>query len=258
MLLNLPNGKIFYAMEGEGSEVILFLHGLGSNSKDWADQIKFFKKDYFCIALDLRGHGFSSHESPLDIPAFARDIVQLIHHLKIEKLHLVGLSLGGMVAFQIAVDEPKLLKTLTIVNALPELVLKGFRRKLAFYMRLILVRIFGMKILAKILAPKLFPQKNQLELRQKLIKNFAQNNRKSYLEILSSIQDWSVSERLSAIKCPTLFLAAENDYTSLAEKRFFAEKINAKIVEIKNSNHALPAEKPDEFNKILQEFLRSN
>jgi len=58
--------------------------------------------------------------------------------------------------------------------------------------------------------------------------------------------------------CPTLFLAAENDYTSIAEKEFFAEKINAKIIEIKNSNHAFPAEKPDEFNKILQEFLRSN
>lgn len=257
MFFPLKNSKIFYQTSGCGDEVILFIHGLGSSLDDWQRQVEFFKKDYFCLVPDLRGFGKSSSDLGFDIPSFAADVINLVTHLKIDKIHLVGISLGGMVAFQIAVTNPQLLKSLTIVNALPEFKLRGFGTKLQFYSRVFLVGIFGMKIFARILAKKLFPKANQQNLRQELIKNFSQNNKKTYLKTLLAMQGWSVVNQLENINCKTLFIAAENDYTGLQEKKFFSQKINAKIAVIKDSHHAVCAEKPQEFNKILQQFLEN-
>lgn len=260
--LALNDIKIFYeesctAENSYDMETILFLHGLGSCGQDWQDQVDFFSKNFRCITVDLRGHGKSDRAVPCDIPTLAADVISLIKFLEIPALHLVGISLGGMVAFQIAVEKPELLRSLTVVNALPELVLRGLKQHWMFYSRILLVKFLGMKIFAKVLARKLFPQKNQQELRRKFSKNFLQNDKKFYLTLLESMMGWSVVNRLRSITCKTLFIAAEHDYTTLSDKKFFAQKIGAKIVEIKNSHHAVPFEKPEEFNKILQDFLHT-
>ncbi|OFW81372.1 MAG: hypothetical protein A2887_03615 [Alphaproteobacteria bacterium RIFCSPLOWO2_01_FULL_40_26] len=248
--------KISYEEKGEGDEVILFIHGLGSRGCDWEKQIEFFSKNYRCITPDLRGHGKSqaNESDAFDIVTLASDIISLIEDLKIAPAHLVGISLGGMVAFQIAVDEPNLVKSLTIVNALPAFMPKDLKQKWLFYSRILFVRIFGMKIFAKILARKLFTQKN---LQKKLQESLGKISVKIYLKILKSILGWSVVNKLHTIICPSLFIASENDYTSIEEKRFFANKvkIKASLIEIKGAKHAVSAEMPDEFNKALLEFI---
>lgn len=247
--------QIFYEEKGQGNEAILFIHGLASKSSDWEKQVNFFSKNFRVITVDLRGHGKSKKTPPFTISSFAADLIALIKHLKIAHPHLVGVSLGGMIACQIAVDEPDLPKSLTIVNSLPELVLTKFRHKWKFYSRIFLVKIFGMKITGKILAKNLFPNKDQQKLRDEFAQDFAKNDKTSYLSTFLSALGWSVVDKLHLIKCKTLFLTADNDYTPLSAKEFFAKKIGAKLVEIKNAGHALPAEKPDEFNAALTNFL---
>jgi len=256
---NSDNAKIFYEETnptgGNGKEALLLIHGLGSSGADWQEQVNFFSRDFRVITVDLRGHGKSDHIAPFTIPTLAADIISLVQYLKIAPLHIVGLSLGAMVAFQIAVDQPNLLKSLTIVNSVPKIVLRRFSHMWLFYSRIIFIKIFGLKFFSRILAKKLFPKEDQKELRQKLIKNFTQNKKISYLAILRAINGWSVADKIHLITCRTLFLTSENDYTPRIAKEFFAKKINAKLVEIKDAHHALPIEKPQEFNAALRNFL---
>ena len=179
--------------------------------------------------------------------------MNLIKNLKINSVHLVGISLGGMVAFQVAEGEPNLVKSLVVVNALPEFFLKNFKQKWLFYSRIFLIKIFGLKIFAKILAKKLFPKQKNLS--DEFVQNLSKNNPKIYLKILKSALGWSVVNSLSKTSYPILFIASQYDYTSLSQKKFFAEKIGTKLVEIKNSHHAVPAEKPQEFYEILSTFF---
>lgn len=251
------NTKIFYQEQGSGKDVIFFIHGLGSRSDDWQEQIDFFSKNYRCIAVDIRGYGKSEAKPPFTIKSFATDIINLIDHLKLPKINLVGISLGGIIAFQIAVLRHDLLKSLVVVNALPEFKLKGLKQYWLFYSRFLFIRILGMKIFGKILARKLFPKKSQNNLRNKFAKSFVRNDKETYLSTLKSLIGWGVTRKLKLINCKTLFIASSDDYSPIRSKKFFAKKIKADIIQINNSHHVVPIEKPEEFNEVLNNFLKN-
>ena len=96
--------QIYYEDVGRGEAVIL-IHGLGSSTKDWEYQIPELQKEFRVIAVDVRGHGRSGKPvQSYSIPAFADDIFALIQHLKLHKPHVIGISMGGMIAFLLAFD----------------------------------------------------------------------------------------------------------------------------------------------------------
>ena len=112
--------QIYYEDVGRGEPLIL-IHGLGSSTQDWEYQIPELQKYFRVIAIDVRGHGRSGKPvETYSIQTFANDIKALIKHLELDKPHIVGISMGGMIAFQLAVDHPELLGSLTIVNSAPE------------------------------------------------------------------------------------------------------------------------------------------
>ena len=252
------NSKFFpdFRLSKQGQdEVIIFLHGLGGSKKDWQKQIDFFKSNYCCVAIELKGHGDNKSAAPFDVENLALDVIKSINSLQIKSFHLVGFSLGGIVAFEIASRIPNSLKSLCIVNALPEFKLSGFNQYWLFYSRLLLVKFCGLAFFAKILAKKLFPKKEQEILRVNLIAALKQADKKTYLSILKSLNGWSVADKLHLIKCRSLFISSEFDYLNFSLKKLFAWKIGAKIVQIKDARHAVPIESPEEFNGVLKEFL---
>ncbi|MBL8989265.1 MAG: alpha/beta fold hydrolase, partial [Gemmatimonadetes bacterium] len=107
---------------GTGPTVIL-IHGLGGRGADWTPQIDHLASRFRVVAPDLRGHGQSPKPAgPYAMRDLAADVAALIRRVGGGPVHVVGLSLGGMVAFQLAVDDPALVRTLTIVNSGPEVV----------------------------------------------------------------------------------------------------------------------------------------
>lgn len=73
---------------------------------------------------------------------------------------------------------------------------------------------------------------------------------------MKALVNCNVTARIHGINCPVLIVAADNDYTSVESKRFYTGKIsNAELVIVKNSHHALPVEKPDEFNPHVLDFI---
>jgi 3-oxoadipate enol-lactonase len=126
-------------------------------------------------------------------------------------------------------------------------------------MRLVIVKLFGLRTIGKLLGKKLFPGENFEALRKDFIVKWSKNNKKAYLNTLRAMKGWSIKNQLGSIKCPTLIMASEFDYTPLEMKHFYAKMIsNVKLVMIKNTRHALPVEEPEKFNHELQSFLVNN
>ena len=249
--------ELFYETKGEG-EPLLLIHGLGGSGHDWDRQIAAFRASYRVIAMDLRGHGRSDKPyGPYTIAQFAADAANLLDLLGVESAHVVGWSLGGMVAFQLTVNRPDLVKRLVVVNATPEFYLHTLAGRLWLHERQMLVRMFGMRHFAEVLAKQLFPKPTQKLQRRQLIERFSKNDRHAYLAALGAgTRGWSVTEHLENIHCPTLMITGSKDYTSSEHKAEYVAKMpNAELVVIPDSGHATPADQPGAFNKALRTFL---
>jgi pimeloyl-ACP methyl ester carboxylesterase len=247
--------SIYYEITGEG-EPLLFIHGLGSSTRDWEEQVPFFAKNYQVITVDIRGHGQSDKpKGPYTIPMFASDIAELLKVLQVGPIHVIGISLGGGIAFQLSIDHPELVKSLVAVNAAVG-VPPGFKWKFEFFKRNLVVKLIGMKKMGEILAPRLFIKPEQEENRQKLIERWAQNDKKAYLSAFNSLKSFNVIEQLSKINCPTLVLGSDEDYTPTSAKEKYTVLIpKGELIEIKDARHALPIEKPEEFNETVMKFI---
>ena len=257
-VLNLPNLNLYYEVSGDGPPLLL-IHGLGSSSRDWEKQVEPFAKDFQVITLDLRGHGQSGKPpGPYNIKMFADDTVALIRKLDAAPLHVVGISMGGMVAFELAVNFPDLLRSMVIVNSYPEVRVETLRDHLLIWRRYIILELLGMRGTGLALSKRLFPYPEQAELRELFVQRWAGNDKRAYRESLRAIVNWDVERQISEIRCPVLVVASDQDYMPLDEKKAYAAKIpNAKLVVIEDARHAVTVERPEQFNAVLGEFLAS-
>ena len=250
------NMDMYYEIQGDG-EPLLLLHGLGSSSLDWEYQIPALASRYQVITIDFRGHGQSFKPSGrYTVPLFASDISTLIKTLNLQPAHIVGLSMGGMVAFQLTLDAPQLVKSLVIINSGPELILRTLPERLVFLQRKLMVKCLGMEKLAKCLAKRLLPEPHQKQLQKTLIQRWAKNDKTAYLKSLQAIIGWSIADRLDKIRCPTPIISADQDYTPVSYKQAYAEKIpRPQLAIIHNSRHLSPMDQPEQVNKALLSFL---
>ncbi|MDP1521265.1 alpha/beta hydrolase [Porticoccus litoralis] len=249
--------SIAYVDEGQGEPLIL-LHGLGVSRKDWGPQIDFFSQSNRVIAPDFRGHGDSDKpDGPYSVPIHAADVISLMDVLGIPSAHIVGLSMGGMVAFQLAVDAPERLLSMTIVNSGPALPNDTFAARKMLWTRLAAIHLLGMKAYGRKVATTMFPGEGREELIDMLAKQIASNPKKVYLKNLKSLFGWGVLEHLTAIQTPTLMLTGDRDYSPVAVKQAVVSAMqNAKLVVIADSGHGTPIEKPEETNTAIAEFIR--
>lgn len=251
---------LYYESTGHG-QPLLFINGLGANTRSWDRQADYFASQYQVVTFDLRGQG-QSHKppGPYSIPLFARDTAALIIALGLEPVHVVGLSLGGAIAMQLAVDMPHLVHSLVIVNSGPETLVGTFRERtrlvLDFIRRLLIVHGLGMRAMGEFLGKRLLPEPEYAEPRRILVDTVAANDKQAYLAALWSMRGWSIASQLSAIQCPTMVIAADQDYTPLAYKAaYVASMPDAELVVIRDSRHFTPVERADKFNAALEGFL---
>ena len=253
----IDNITLHYETRGQGKPV-LFLNGLGMSALDWEGQTAYFFKDYRVITYDYRGQGASDKPpGPYSISLFCDDTARLLRTLDAWPAHIVGLSMGGMIAFQTAVSYPELVRSLVIVNSGPELVLRTWRQKFEFVKRRLIVRFLGMRKMAEILAGRLFPESWQESLRKEMINRWAQNDKSAYNNSVLALRNWSVSKYLGDIRCPTLVISADQDYTPVSYKQSYVSKMpEAELAVISNSRHASPLDQPEKFNQMVADFLK--
>lgn len=248
--------NLHYEEYGNGTPLLL-VHGLGSSTLDWEKQIPALATRYRVIVPDVRGHGRSDKpRERYSIAGFSADLIALIEHLNLGPAHYVGLSMGGMIGFQLGVDQPQLLKSLCIVNSAPEVKLRSRDDYWQWFKRWSLMHAISLRTIGKALGSKLFPKPEQADLRQKMAERWAKNDKHAYLASFNAIVGWGVQERLSKVTCPTLIVSADRDYTPVALKENYVKLLpDARLVVIADSRHATPLDQPEHFNQTLLEFL---
>ncbi|HAB03261.1 MAG TPA: 3-oxoadipate enol-lactonase [Pseudomonas sp.] len=248
--------SLHYQQYGQGEPLVL-LHGLGSSSQDWELQVPELSLHYRVIVMDIRGHGRSAKpRGGYSIATFSEDLLALLEHLQTGPVHFVGLSMGGMVGFQFAVDHRQWLRSLCIVNSAPQVKRRTLRDWSWWFKRWSLARLLSVETVGRGLAARLFPKPGQTELRQKMAERWARNDKRAYLKSFDAIVDWGVQERINDIRCPTLVIAADQDYTPIQLKEHYVALMpNARLVVIADSRHATPLDQPEVFNQTLLQFL---
>jgi 3-oxoadipate enol-lactonase len=114
-----PAPRIAVDHTGEG-KLVICMHGIGGNRTNWHDQLPDFGRHFHAASWDARGYGMSDdYEGPLDFHDFARDLVRVLDHFGARKAHLVGLSMGGLIAMDFNARFPERVATLTICDSLP-------------------------------------------------------------------------------------------------------------------------------------------
>lgn len=257
-IIQIKDIDIYYEIKGEGDPLLL-VHGLGSSARNWELQVSYFAEQYRVLTYDLRGHGRSSKPAgPYSMGLFAEDTAMLMQGLGIPAAHVVGISMGGMIAFELAVRFPHLLKSLVIVNSYPEMRVETAREHIEKWQRLLILELLGVRKMGEVLSKRLFIKPEQAELRRMFVERWAGNDKRAYQESLRAIFGWDVEARLGDICCPVLVIASDGDYLPLEQKRDYVARIpGARLTVIEDARHAVTAERPGQFNRILDEFLES-
>jgi epoxide hydrolase 4 len=123
------NGIRMHYVESGSGETLLFLHGFPESWYSWRHQLAEFASAYRVVAPDLRGYNETENAGPYDTGTLQEDVLALIRHLGVERVHLVGHDWGAAIAWLIAMHHPGVVATLTICNVPhPELMRKGLKR----------------------------------------------------------------------------------------------------------------------------------
>lgn len=248
--------RLYFDERGEGPAMVL-VHGLGSSGRDWEEQVEHFASSYRVLRLDLRGHGRSERPpGPYYIAQFARDLAVFLRKTEAVPAHIVGLSMGGMAALELAAGAPGLVRSLVVVNSVADMQLHSLGDLWFYVSRRLTVQLLGMRRVGYLLASKLFVKPTQDELRREFRRRWALNDKQAYLRSVDAIMRWSVEDRLDRIVAPVLLISADEDYTPVAAKNRIAARMrNAELVVVDDTRHALPVEKPDVFRELVEDFL---
>ncbi|MDD1781186.1 alpha/beta hydrolase [Enterovibrio sp. ZSDZ35] len=247
---------IHFERRGSGSPLV-FLHGLGSSSVDWSEQIAFFSQNFDVIAPDFPLHGQSGGKiETFSLPHCADVIHDLLNQLSIEKATVVGVSMGGMVGMELAIRYPEKIAKLAVVNALAEC-----KPRMAIEWWMLLTRRFLLKFvsvarIAKMMGDQLLPGEALKEKRIEAVARWSLNDRASYIASFNALLGWQVLDKLALIRCPLFLISAEFDHTPPTSKKVLAALYpDGEFSMIAGMRHLVPLESPDTFNQILNDWL---
>ncbi len=240
---------------------VVFIHSLASDLSQWDEQINALADEYRILRYDIRGHGGSSVPAgPYSLESLADELKLLLDELLIAQVHLVGLSLGGMIAQQFALRHPIRLRSLVLASttsrASPDAVA-------VWQARLAEVERRGMDAVVESTLERWFtPAFRQREpgLCKWIGRQIQATSAAGYAACAHAVARVALSSRLGVITCPVLVIAASEDRsTPLAQAEEIVRAIpQSRLQVIRDAAHLCQVEQPAAFNAALERFLREN
>lgn len=262
MQANIGDTVLYYETLGEGYPLVL-IRGLGSNADHWYEQVPAFSKEYRVIVFDNRGVARSSDPGvAFSILMMAQDVLGLLDHLKIDSAHVFGLSMGGMIAQELAIQYPERVSGLVLASTHcggPHQITASEEVR-SIMMDMIRTASDESKLKA---AACLFYKKT-LEKRPEVARRYSEISLKQPVSAQTLSKQWEAIskhdafDRLPRIKSPTLVLTGDADVlVPPGNSRILAESIpGAELRIIPGGGHQVLVEQPDACNRAVLEFLR--
>ncbi|HEB92043.1 MAG TPA: pimeloyl-[acyl-carrier protein] methyl ester esterase [Gammaproteobacteria bacterium] len=255
--------RLFCKTQGSGPDLVL-LHGWGMNADVWDGVVPMLAKQHRVTGVDLPGHGrHSDPESDFSLPAQAKKIAEILP----PKSTLVGWSLGGVLALQVALEFPGRIKALVLVASSPRFVraddwpdamnsdvLRGFANELQSDCTKTIKRFLAIQALGSEHA------REELRLLRERVFAHGEPERKALASGLDILMTADFRERLPQLQCPTLLLSGERDtlFPVQAAQRTQALLADATLRVVQGAGHAPFLSHPESFVHVLQEFLNDD
>ena len=239
---------------------IAFIHGVGLCKEIWYPQVEFFK-DRNILTYDLIGHGKTPlKKNQINFQDFTKQLLNLIDELGLNKIHLVGFSLGALIARHFASEYNNKLSSLNLHGSIYK---RSIEQKRVVENRFELLK--SDKPIAKDRSIRRWFTaeyiKNKPEMYKKIYSMLDDNNPENFLKAYKLFVFYQDDdEMLNKITTSTLVTTGQNDVGSTKEMAInLSENIkNAKYAEIRNGKHLCSIEFSDEYNKILENFIDKN
>ncbi len=243
-----------YAVHGRGLPLIL-IAGWGTDLRSWVFQVPAFRKFFQVITIDNRGVGKSDKpEGPYSMKMMAADVIALMDHLHIRAAHVLGLSMGGMIAQELSITYPD--RVLKLVLGCTFACQKGDSGPTEEYLRRTVPGAKPLKLELAALA-------NNNPIMRAFVHVWMRLMSRSWASGFESqgaaIRSHDTSARLHLIRSPTLVVAGTRDRVIRASSsEFLAARIPAaRLVMIEGGSHSMSAENRRAFNTVVLSFLRN-
>jgi len=255
--------EIFYLEIGPAdAEPLVLIMGWGGDHTAWAFQVPALSTQYRVVLFDNRGAGQTDQRDvAYTIPGMADDTVGLLDALGIGRAHVAGLSMGGMIAQEIALSHPVRVLTLQLHCTLPQTdAFLSFRGDGMMRVRAHESREdFARMMLAWVLSPKTIAERPDLVelLIQRAVDNPYPTSLVGLRRQAEAIGQWSSLQRLGRIRMPTLITTGADDIMvpPRHSRDLHARIPHADLVVIPDAGHLHPIEQPEAFNRAVLAFL---
>jgi len=245
------------------SEWVVFVHGAGGSSAVWFKQLKAFKNHFNLLLIDLRGHGKSAHlgqenhKTNYSFELIAKDIIEVIDHVKITKAHFIGVSLGTLIIRQLGDMIGDRMHSMIMVGAITH-----FNYKSRFWVSLgsIFKNVMPFMWLYRLFAFVIMPAKNHSESRNIFVKEAQKLCQREFLRWykLTSQLSGLFNKFEAHLPIPTLYVMGDQDYLFLEPiKKLIIDVHSAALLVVRECGHVVNIEKAQEFNDQVIKYLLS-
>jgi 3-oxoadipate enol-lactonase len=245
---------------GTGPPLLLIM-GLGSSLETWVAQREAFAAHHRVILFDNRGSGESeSPPPPWSVPDMAADAIGVLDALGLARAHVLGVSMGGMIAQEMAIGWPERIDRLVVgvSFARPDPLRRAFLlfRRWARLQGADLVQE-GVANLPWLVSPRVLNDPERLEEILGIVGTMPLMSAEAYSHQIDAILEHDTLSRLHRVRAPTLVVAAAEDVlTPISLSQEIAAAITgARLTVLPRGNHAVQLEDPEDFNRAILEFL---
>lgn len=249
--------QLTYLVEGpdDGPPLVL-INSLGTDHRMWDRQITDFARDHRVIRYDTRGQGATpAPVPPYTLEQLGADVVGLLDHLDVDRAHVCGVSLGGLVSLWLSVNHPQRLLSATFANTAARIGTKG-----GWNDRIAAVADGGMASIREIVLERFFSagfRSRDLAAVASIGRTLQDHEPRGYVGACAALRDADLRDEVSTIDVPALVIGASADVSTPPEDaRWLAERIaNASYLELEGAGHLSNIECPEQFNSAVLEHL---
>ena len=250
----------YYLSKKNDDDTIVFIHGVGLTKEIWDQQLDFFK-NYNILTYDLLGHGKTPLEkTQLNFEDYTKQLLNLIDELDLKKIHLVGFSLGSLIARHFASTHGSRLSSLILHGSIYK---RSKDQKTVILNRYEILKLDGpasRKSSLRRWFTQEFVKKNQ-EIYKKIYLILENNDLKNFLKAYKLFIYYEDNDEIiNKIKTNTLVTTGQFDVGSTPEmaKNLSNQIKGSKYIEIKNGKHLCHIECARDFNKTIKSFIDKN